>query len=273
MKKRFNYEPDNLATLLNEIKERLYYKMDKLLEMAANIGLKGNEAIDFIREQQEIERNERMEERERQREEQERQREERERERAHEIELARLRQENNERRQVDGKKSVKLPTFVDEKDDLDSYLQRFERFARGNSWPEEEWAVSLSALLSGRALDVYSRLPDEVANDYPQLKQALLKRYNLTEEGYREKFRRCSPEKDESPEQFIFRISTYLNQWLKFSNSEQTYQGIKNLIVKEQFINSCPQYLSIYLQERAPSTIEELSKLSEKYLIAHKRTY
>ena len=117
-----------------------------------------------------------------------------------------------------------------------------------------------------------SRLPDEVANDYPQLKQALLKRYNLTEEGYREKFRRCSPEKDESPEQFIFRISTYLNQWVKFSNSEQTYQGIKNLIVKEQFINSCPQDLSIYLQERAPSTIEELSKLSEKYLIAHKRT-
>ena len=59
----------------------------------------------------------------------------------------------------------------------------------------------------------------------------------------------------------------------KFSNSEETYQGIENLIVKEQFINSCPQDLRIYLQERAPSTIiEELPKLSEKYLIAHKRT-
>ena len=161
MNKSFNYEPDNLATLLNEIKERLYYKMDKLLEMAANIGLKGNEAINFIREQQEIERNERMEERERQREEQEQQREEQERQREEQErqrEERRRRQENNERRQVDGKKSVKLPTFVDEKDDLDSYLQRFERFARGNSWPEEEWAVSLSALLSGRALDVYFKI-------------------------------------------------------------------------------------------------------------------
>ena len=42
--------------------------------------------------------------------------------------------------------------------DLDSCLQRFERFTGENSWPEEEWAVSLSALLSGHALNIYSRL-------------------------------------------------------------------------------------------------------------------
>ena len=32
-----------------------------------------------------------------------------------------------------------------------------------------------------------------------------MQRYNLTEEGYREKFRKCKPEVEETMEQFIFR--------------------------------------------------------------------
>ena len=63
-----------------------------------------------------------------------------------------------ENERVNGGRSPKLPSFVDGKDDLHSYLQRFERCARVNNWSEEDWAVSLSALLTGRALDVYSRL-------------------------------------------------------------------------------------------------------------------
>jgi predicted transcriptional regulator len=41
------------------------------------------------------------------------------------------------------------------------------------------------ALLKGRALEVYSRMTTEDALDYSKLKDRLLKRYNLTEEGYR----------------------------------------------------------------------------------------
>ena len=55
-------------------------------------------------------------------------------------------------------KRPKLPAFEDGKDDMDSYLNRFERIADVNQWPHEEWAANLSALLSGRALDAYSRL-------------------------------------------------------------------------------------------------------------------
>ena len=84
------------------------------------------------------------------REEAERAREEAERQRQHELQMSEL---LNER--VNGGKSPKLPSFVDGRDDHHNYLQRFERFARVNNWSEEDWAVSLSALLTGRALDVY----------------------------------------------------------------------------------------------------------------------
>ena len=51
-------------------------------------------------------------------------------------------------------KSPKLPSFIDEKDELDSYLLRFECYAENASWEKDTLAIKLSALLTGRAMDV-----------------------------------------------------------------------------------------------------------------------
>ena len=120
--------------------------------------MEGNEALQFIPEQKELQRAERQEAREeaeRAREEAERARDEAERQRQHEVQMAELlnREGRREYEWVNGGKYPKLPSFLDGKDDLHSYLQRFERFAKVNNWSEEDWAVSLSALLTGRALD------------------------------------------------------------------------------------------------------------------------
>ena len=118
--------------------------------------------------------------------------------REHELELARLAQSRNvaERAELreDRAKAPKLPSFVDGKDDLDAYLQRFERFATTAKWEKAGWASKLSALLSGRALEVYSRLSEDAAQDYDRVKLALMKRYDLTEDGYRRKVRGSKPE-------------------------------------------------------------------------------
>ena len=91
-------------------------------------------------------------------------------------------------------KSPKLPSFIDEKDELDSYLLHFERYAENASWEKDTWAIKLSALLTGRAMDVYTRMSDADASDYDKLKKALLTRYNYTEDGYRKRFREATPE-------------------------------------------------------------------------------
>ncbi|GFO08874.1 retroviral-like aspartic protease 1 [Plakobranchus ocellatus] len=99
-----------------------------------------------------------------------------------------------------GAKHPKLPNFQDGRDDLDTWLTRFERFAESNGWPREKWSSSLCALLTGRALDCYGRLSAEQAKDYDKVKEALIKRYDLTEDGYRRKFRTCKPAEGESPD-------------------------------------------------------------------------
>ena len=66
------------------------------------------------------------------------------------------------------------------------------------SW--DTWAIKLSALLTGRAMDVYTRMSDADASDYDKLKKALLTRYNYTEDGYRKRFREATPETEETPD-------------------------------------------------------------------------
>lgn len=100
-------------------------------------------------------------------------------------------------------KVPKMPFLDESKDDIDSYLRRFERYATAQKWKKDSWAVNLSALLQGRALDVYALLPQEKATDYDALKTTFLKRFEKTEDGFRQKFRRCRPEKLSYNFQFV----------------------------------------------------------------------
>ena len=104
--------------------------------------------------------------------------------------------------------------------------------------------------------------------DYERPKVALLERYDFTERGYREKFREARPEGHESPSQFIFRLKNYFTKWVELAEVEQTFMGVIDLIVREQFTSSCSKDLSIWLKQNNPKTLDELSWLADQYLAA-----
>ena len=134
------------------------------------------------------------------------------------------------------------------------------------------WAIKLSALLTGRAMDVYTRMSDTVANDYDKLKIALLTRNNYTEDGYRKRFRKIKPETEETPDQFVVSLKNYLAKWLELSGSSSgDFQAIVDFIVNGQFINACSEELAMYLLERGPKNIVELTTWAQPYLITHKQ--
>ena len=166
-------------------------------------------------------------------------------------------------------KAPVLPGFVDGKDNLDSYLLCFERYATVASWERSDWATRLSPLLSGRALNVYSGLSYEQARDCDKLQKPLLQRYDFTEQDYRERLRGAKPERQESPSQFIVGISNYFDKWVELAGGDKTFKGVSELMMREQFTNSCPEDVSVFLKERSPKDLEEFAKLAEQYLNAH----
>jgi len=147
-----------------------------------------------------------------------------------------------------------MPYFDEEQDFMDSYLGRFERFAETQKWKREHWAMYLSALLKGRALDVYSRLPPEQAGDYDRLKDTLLKRYLLSADGFKKRFRSVKPELGETPSQFL----TNLERWIELAKVTKSYEGLKTLTVQEQYLSTCPKEMAMRLKERRLETLTEL---------------
>ena len=103
------------------------------------------------------------------------------------------------------------------------------------------------------------------ASDYDKLKKALLTNYNYTEDGYRKRFREAMPETEETPDQFVIRLKNYLAKWLELSGSSpDNFDALVDLIVKEQFINACSEDLTMYLLERGPKDLVELTTWAQK---------
>jgi len=166
-------------------------------------------------------------------------------------------------------KIPKMPYFDEERDFMDSYLGRFERFAETQKWKREHWAMYLSALLKGRALDVYSRLPPEQAGDYDRLKDALLKRYLLSADGFKKRFRSAKPELGETPAQFFTRLDNYLERWIELAKVTKAYEGLKTVIVHEQYFSTCAKEMTMHLKEGKPKTLTDLGDVAENYVEAH----
>lgn len=94
------------------------------------------------------------------------------------------------------------------------------------------WATNLSALLSGKALNVYARFLVGDALNYDELKTALLKRFELTEEGFKKRYRTCRSDKEEAYSQFFVFLQSYLQPWVYMSKIEKTYNGFFDLMVR-----------------------------------------
>ena len=183
----------------------------------------------------------------------------------HELEMLEKKGHTGLNTEVQRPKAPKIPPFDDGKDDMDSYLRRFERYAHTQKWGIDSWATNLSALLKGRALDVYALLPAEKALVYDDVKDALLKRFDKTEDGYKRKFRSCRPEQGETFIQFSVRLSSYFQRWLEMAKINKTFADLFDLVVRDQFLHICNHDLTLFLKERTPNSVADMAQLADQF--------
>ena len=120
---------------------------------------------------------------------------------------------------------------------------------------------------------MYSWLSARDANDDDKLKEALQERFWMTGKGFREKFRSARPETSEIAPQFAVRLENYFCRWLDLGNAERAFVGVKDLLLCEQFIHSYGKELALFLKERMPCNIEEMTKLVKYCVAAHGGSY
>ncbi|CAC5415002.1 unnamed protein product [Mytilus coruscus] len=188
-----------------------------------------------------------------------------------EWEIEKVRLENDlELKKLDNTRKLETEKQREEKeregtDDMDAYLRRYERYAISQKWDKSIWATHLSALLKGNALNVYALLPSDQALNYDALKTCLLKRFNMTEDGFKQKFRSCRPESGETFQQFSVRLGSYFNRWIDMSNVLKTFDGLYDLMLRDQFLHICNNEVMLFLKERVPKSIDEMTRYADQF--------
>ena len=162
------------------------------------------------REREEREEREKERERERQEREKERERERQEREKEREFQLRMREMEMQERANqpkqkieynFDVTKHIRLVPPFQEKE-VDKYFLHFEKVAENLNWPKEHWTLLLQSVLIGRAREIYIQLGVEQSHHYETVKELILKGYELFPEAYRQKFRNCKKDSNQTHVEF-----------------------------------------------------------------------
>ena len=78
-------------------------------------------------------------------------------------------------------------TKLGERDDIEAYLRTFERMMAVFEVERGQWSYMLAPQLTGKAQKAFAALEDGAAGDYDALKAAILKRYGINEEAYRQR--------------------------------------------------------------------------------------
>ncbi|XP_077531154.1 uncharacterized protein LOC144143244 [Haemaphysalis longicornis] len=261
--------------------------LEKLMAMGTQLGLSGQELRAWIESERAEQRAARAAEREASRETAERAKEAAERakdaaEREKELLLLRIRlQESGGTSQPNvaaGGEVVAtppainpqklLPLFDEKRDDLHAYLQRFERVATGQQWPQDKWALAVSMCLSGEALTIIGRMTAEESLDYVKVKRALLQRFRFTAQGYQEKFRKARAEDGETGKQLAARLTGYFDHWIEMANVQKTFEALRDQMIGEQFIRCCHPKLVIFLKERECKTLNDLAETTDRFIEA-----
>ncbi|XP_076052821.1 uncharacterized protein LOC143032237 [Oratosquilla oratoria] len=156
-----------------------------------------------------------------------------------------------------------LPEF--DESNVDQYFRIFERMAKDYSWPKKFWPALLRTNLRGKPLRVYGALEDAQAKDYDMVKTAILRACELVPELYRIKFRNLRKQPNISHVEFSREKRLLWDQWLRSNKVNKDFDRLAELLLVEEYLRSIPKEVSLYLQEKEVSKLEEAAVLADKY--------
>ena len=62
----------------------------------------------------------------------------------------------------------------------------------------------------------------------------------------------------------MIRLSHELDRWTNATKVPPTLNGLKNVLIKEQFLNACDLKMAMYLREKEVADNTELAKTAER---------
>ena len=139
------------------------------------------------------------------------------------------------------KDTLKLAKLGEE-DDIEAYLTTFERMMAAYEVGKPRWTYKLAPQLSGKAQQAFAAMDRDKAGDYDEVKAAILRRYNINNGTYRQRFRGATRKVGESHRELVIRLQDAAQKWMKDCH---TIEELREAIVVEQLLNRLPEDIRV----------------------------
>lgn len=163
-----------------------------------------------------------------------------------------------------------VPKFNEE--DPDTFFILFERMAELRNWSDENRVALLQCVLTGKAQVAFTSLSVDDCKDYDTVKSLILKAYECVPEAYRQHFRLQKKDELQTNLEFVRDLRKHFNHWCKALDIK-TLEDLVHLMVLEQFKNSVPSRIAMYISEHNVKTPEEAAMLADDFVLTHKTTF
>ncbi|XP_071850601.1 uncharacterized protein [Apostichopus japonicus] len=169
----------------------------------------------------------------------------------------------------DASRYIKLvPKFTEI--EVDKYFQHFEKVAANMKWPKEVWTLLLQSSFVGKAREVYSALPMEKSENYDEVKQAILKAYELVPEAYRQKFRGARKNDNQTHVEFARIKEQMFDRWLHSKDVGENFVKLRQLFLIEEFKRCIHPDIKTHIDERMIDTLHAAATKADDYALTHK---
>ena len=169
-------------------------------------------------------------------------------------------------------KHIRLVPPFQEKE-VDKYFLHFEKVAENLKWPKEHWTLLLQSVVIGKAREIYTQLPLDQSSDYDTVKNLILKAYELVPEAYRQKFRNCRKEHDQTHVEFARNKEQLFDRWCSSKDVKSDHAKLRQLMLVEEFKRCIHSDVKSFLDEREVETLDVAARLADDYALTHKVSF
>ncbi|CAM4452385.1 unnamed protein product [Lepidochelys olivacea] len=152
----------------------------------------------------------------------------------------------------------------DESCDIAEYFITFERLYTLHAIPDDHKMTTLVAKLTGRALDIFNKMPIEDASDYGKFKDLVLKQFQITPETYRVKFRALKRRPGLSNVAYVNQMKDLLDKWVK-GRGGTSFEGMCDLVIQEQFLTMTNDDIKQCFWDKKIDSAESLASYADQY--------
>ena len=125
----------------------------------------------------------------------------------------------------------------------------------------------------GKAREIYIQLGVEQSHHYETVKELILKGYELVPEAYRQKFRNCTKDSNQTHVEFARNKEQLFDRWSFSKKIDQNYDKLRQLMLVEEFKRCIQSDVKTFLDEKQVETLEEVARLADDYYLTHKVSF